>query len=448
MSVLDILSKKARRRQVVSHPVKSESPEVRAAYIEAVTWAFTLTSIYGDRMMERLDELSAYLRETVPDKVKIGNFIVREEDVDSVISRLGGSGNSRKVAALLLFDLYLLAFSSGKAVPAMQELADLLSDALNMPEDGRRLLAYAAARAADGADPRPAILQIACSGADYWDGSGEILNYIINYYSPRTVLREYAAAIYGSRAWHCLKNGLWEKALADFNSALALEPRNRLWLMGRGCSYAEAGQYPQAILDYSQVLQHNATDALAYYYRAGAYERMGALEEALSDIDKAIQLSGKDYKFYQLAGDIQARREHYADAARFYELALASGGVTGEIYNSLAYAYFHQGQVIEAISKVNKAIETEPDNPEWLDSRAEFYLSMEDYDQVLADCASALRLDPEICRPYYLQGIAYEKLGNADEAVRCYQKFIELAEEGHPDLAAVQDKLAGLTQSF
>jgi tetratricopeptide (TPR) repeat protein len=74
----------------------------------------------------------------------------------------------------------------------------------------------------------------------------------------------------------------FDKAIADYNRALELEPRNVPARYSRGNAYGKQGRHEQAIADYNALLAINPAFPHAYVKKGLAYEQMGRPQEALT----------------------------------------------------------------------------------------------------------------------------------------------------------------------
>jgi tetratricopeptide (TPR) repeat protein len=83
------------------------------------------------------------------------------------------------------------------------------------------------------------------------------------------------------------KKGQPDRALADFNKALELNPRLAEAYSNRGWAYFEKGQYDQAIADCDKALELNPRLAEAYNNRAIAYYLKKDYDKAWEDVHKA-----------------------------------------------------------------------------------------------------------------------------------------------------------------
>jgi tetratricopeptide (TPR) repeat protein len=80
-------------------------------------------------------------------------------------------------------------------------------------------------------------------------------------------------------------------ALADFDAALAIEPRNPVALLNRGMVLVQLRQSGPAVAALTQALSFGVSAPyLAYYYRGVARERLGDVRGAYEDYSTALDI--------------------------------------------------------------------------------------------------------------------------------------------------------------
>ncbi|OGX18536.1 MAG: hypothetical protein A3K83_07595, partial [Omnitrophica WOR_2 bacterium RBG_13_44_8b] len=100
-------------------------------------------------------------------------------------------------------------------------------------------------------------------------------------------------------------------------------------------------------------------------------------------------------------------------------------------YTERGNAYKNIGNLDEAISDYNKAIEIDPGYPNVYNNRGIAYLKKGNLDQALFDCNKAIQLNPKSSFFYFNLGNVYKSKGNATSAISNYDKAIEV----DPDFA-------------
>lgn len=84
--------------------------------------------------------------------------------------------------------------------------------------------------------------------------------------------------------WH-------EKAFADCNRAIELGHNSALSLLVRGNAYIARNEFERAIADFTNALELNPRSYSAYGNRARAYSRIGKFPEAREDLARAMALN-------------------------------------------------------------------------------------------------------------------------------------------------------------
>ena len=82
--------------------------------------------------------------------------------------------------------------------------------------------------------------------------------------------------------------GNYEKAIRDFNKTIKIKPKYIYAYLNRGNTYNDKGEHEKAITDYTKVIEINPRYAHAYNSRGMVYCDKGEYEQAISDFSKAI----------------------------------------------------------------------------------------------------------------------------------------------------------------
>jgi tetratricopeptide (TPR) repeat protein len=81
-----------------------------------------------------------------------------------------------------------------------------------------------------------------------------------------------------------------ERAVADYTSAIELNPQYAKAYNNRGNAHASLGDEEQAIGDYSSALELDATLSHAHFNRGLLLSRMGEYEKAIADLEMYLEL--------------------------------------------------------------------------------------------------------------------------------------------------------------
>lgn len=76
------------------------------------------------------------------------------------------------------------------------------------------------------------------------------------------------------------------------------EPENAQDFVQRGNRYSRNGVYEKAVADYTQAIELDQTFADAYFNRGVSYYELNLYDEAITDFTAAIELDPNDDNFY------------------------------------------------------------------------------------------------------------------------------------------------------
>ena len=98
---------------------------------------------------------------------------------------------------------------------------------------------------------------------------------------------------YNNRGNIWFHRGDFDRAIADYNQAIQLDPKYGVAYTNRGSALGSKGNFDRAIADFDQAIQLDPKDADAYYSRGRAWSGKGDLDRAIADYNQAIQLNPK-----------------------------------------------------------------------------------------------------------------------------------------------------------
>ena len=104
--------------------------------------------------------------------------------------------------------------------------------------------------------------------------------------------------------------GQWDKAIAEYNKAIEINPSYAEAYYNRGVAYGRKGQYDQAISDCNKVIELNPSYAKAYYNRGVAHYFKGKYDKAWEDVLKAQSLGNPvQIRFLEALREASGRQE-------------------------------------------------------------------------------------------------------------------------------------------
>jgi lipoprotein NlpI len=112
-------------------------------------------------------------------------------------------------------------------------------------------------------------------------------------------------------------------AIADYDEAIKLAPKNARIYNNRGTSRSDAGELDRAIADFSEAIKQDKRFASAYFNRANAHAAKGETKPALADYTDAIKFNRRNVNAYIARGALLLAAGETANARVDMKLALA-----------------------------------------------------------------------------------------------------------------------------
>jgi len=249
-----------------------------------------------------------------------------------------------------------------------------------------------------------------------------------------------------------------------------------------GIEEAGKGDVDQAIEKYNRALESRPEYPEALYNRGLAYLEKKDDERAMGDFNEAIAAKPDFAEVYVGLGNVYLNKDEDDKALEQYQLALKINGKLPDAYISLGHIYADRDDDQSALKNYDKAIELDPKAHLAYVGRGVVYLGRKDFDQALKDFNSALELKSDLFEALYNRGntylqrggpgdyaravadfnkatginrdadaflnlaIAYQNLGERDNAITNYEKALSLNREQKNDPKIAESAQQGLTQ--
>ena len=117
-------------------------------------------------------------------------------------------------------------------------------------------------------------------------------------------------------------SGQYDRAIEDYDHALAINPDDADALNNRGTSYRANGHYDLAVKDYDQVLKLTPYSAKALNNRCFAKALMGQLDQALADCNESLRLRPANANTLASRGFVYLKLKHPEAAIADYNAEL------------------------------------------------------------------------------------------------------------------------------
>ena len=96
------------------------------------------------------------------------------------------------------------------------------------------------------------------------------------------------------------------------------------------------------------------------------------------------------------------------------------------LYHARGHTHQQLGNLQQALSDYDLAIQLQPLRASVYDDRAEIYQMMGNYNRSIVECTQAISLNPQFLEAYLRRGITYAELGELENALADFDRAIEL----------------------
>ena len=189
----------------------------------------------------------------------------------------------------------------------------------------------------------------------------------------------------------------YQSAIADSDVAIELATADKdssAAYHTRGAARAALGDYDKAIADFDAAIRLNPETAINYLDRGLAKEALGEIDAAKADFEAAAQKNGDLAENYYKEGRGKNDGRAYEAAIASFDRALRLNPEYTSVYSNRAFS-----------QNVLGGRELRRENPE----KAKYYLR-----GAIADCTEAIRLSPKYTWAYNSRGLAKYRLGQSE----------------------------------
>lgn len=204
-----------------------------------------------------------------------------------------------------------------------------------------------------------------------------------------------------------------EKALADLNEALRLDPDNARAYWGRGTVAFDQKDYDKAIADFGNMIRLSPSDLAGYKGRADAYAALGEWHKAAADDKRA-------------RADFDGAVEDYSKVIVLLPKSTVDPKYLGENYRERGIAHWQRTDPEKALADLNEALRLNPGDAYAFWGKGAVAFDRKEYDKAIADFSAMIRLLPSDPSGYEGRAKAYTAVGDQHKAAADEQRAKEL----------------------
>jgi tetratricopeptide (TPR) repeat protein len=180
----------------------------------------------------------------------------------------------------------------------------------------------------------------------------------------------------GKLAWTYQNGGDHDAALKLARATAAAEPSSRDAAVTLADLLRNDSQYSESVAVLSKLIEAQGAEAdwRLYYLRASDYDELDDVAHTQADLDAALKLAPEEPELQNFQGYFWIDRgEHLQEALAMVQRAVAAEPQSGEILDSLGWAYYRLGDYKTAVAKLEQAVSLDASIPEVNDHLGDAY---------------------------------------------------------------------------
>jgi tetratricopeptide (TPR) repeat protein len=224
--------------------------------------------------------------------------------------------------------------------------------------------------------------------------------------------------------------GELDKAVAEFEQALALDPHSADALLNLGSIAAARGNRARAEQLVKQALQADPDSTAALAQLAELRRDAGDLAEAIRLFGEALAIDDTAPDLHLGLGDCLQRAGRNAEAEAAFQRVLALDPDSFGAHYNLGVTAGNQGRLDEAIAHYERALEIDPHHPlaaAALNNLGAVHLERGETERAVARYEEAVRASPAQFEARYNLASQYLAAGRLDDAVPLLEEAARLA---------------------
>lgn len=270
--------------------------------------------------------------------------------------------------------------------------------------------------------------------------------------NPRLKTQVSYPAIHNNRGLAWWQKHDLDRAIADFNEALRLDPKQSETLLNRALALKDKGEFEKAMADINAAIQIHPNDAGNYGTRGVIWLELGQLDKALADFNENIHRNPKEPAAYNGRALVWRDKANYdasisdfTEAIRLnskFATAYASRGEVWRLKGDLDQAIADQSEAIRVAQQLGRSVSqtvvTEDTPADMLALchilRGNTYRYRNEFDKALADYDQALKIVPDAIPAFTGRALTFEKMDNLAQARSEFQKALASKSQGRSDI--------------
>jgi tetratricopeptide (TPR) repeat protein len=279
------------------------------------------------------------------------------------------------------------------------------------------------------ADKDGMIISLPSQGLQGWVPRDSVIEYnqAEDYFTTELDLNPETSFVHLMRAVVCQDNQRLDRAFADLDEAIRLDPRNVSAWIERAFLWQLRNRMDLAMADVNKAIQLDPKAVDAYVERGVFHYSLKQYTEAFSDLERAADLGSRSIFVALTRGIMLLERKELDDAEAEFRRATQIDPKSSDAFLSIGTIQLMRSQPVEAVKTFSHALQLEPERADAFGGRATAYLSLGQHKPALQDLNNAIRIDPSKSEYFRNHGTVCSYLGEWKQALTDLETAVHLA---------------------
>ncbi len=257
----------------------------------------------------------------------------------------------------------------------------------------------------------------------YYLGRYDEVSKLVDKYRPEFGKDKDLDLIAGNLA---MRHGQQEQAVADFTSALKIDPNIAIGYSSRGYAYNDLKEPGRAVQDFRNAIKLQPNSGEAHLGLAFAELQLHNPKPAIHQLDIAQKYLGKNHLWHLAKAEAYRQEQDYSHAEAEYRIALEEDPndlPTLLIYSDVLFQARHYAQALAALDTAQRLA---PTDPRAYALRAQIYAKQMDRPKAMENIQLAEKYGENDLDTLMSTGDALLTLGDRDAAMQRFQHALDL----------------------
>lgn len=247
----------------------------------------------------------------------------------------------------------------------------------------------------------------------------------IQHYRQALQVADFPDDVYGLLALEYQVTGQYERAVRYLKLTLECNPEDEIGLYNLALCYDLMEKNEEGIAYFSKFVDQNPYAEVAWYHLGIMYAKVKEIERAIWALDYAILIDDFFSAAYFEKATLLEQTYRYQEAIHTYQSTFEAEGATGFAFYKMGLCYLHLNQRQKALSHFTKAIQEDDELDEAYFELALMKDEDEDWTEAVYFIDKALELDNDNLEYLCTSAEIHRRAGQIDEAELHYAMLLE-----------------------